>query len=145
MTSIPASRSARAMIFAPRSCPSSPGLATTTRIFRVAVSAMRGRGLYWRLRSGGSGILARGVGALACGLAALLIAGSGGKVMETTLQDDAVFLHRRAAQVRAAARQLAALGADRLRLTAGWSAIAPRARARRMPRGRFVGSNPGTY
>src|SRR5437764_3511955 len=35
MTSIPASRSARAMIFAPRSCPSSPGLATTTRILRV--------------------------------------------------------------------------------------------------------------
>src|SRR5918911_4286859 len=33
MTSMPASRSARAMIFAPRSCPSSPGLATTTRIF----------------------------------------------------------------------------------------------------------------
>src|SRR5215217_4834189 len=33
MTSIPASRSARAMILAPRSCPSSPGLATTTRIF----------------------------------------------------------------------------------------------------------------
>src|SRR5213078_910011 len=37
MTSIPASRSARAMIFAPRSWPSSPGLATTTRIFRVCV------------------------------------------------------------------------------------------------------------
>ena len=35
MTSMPASRSARAMIFAPRSCPSSPGLATTTRILRV--------------------------------------------------------------------------------------------------------------
>jgi len=85
------------------------------------------------------------VGAFACGLVALLVAGSGGKVMETTLQDDAVFLHRPAAQVRAAAGQLAALGADRLRLTAGWSAIAPRARARRMPRGRFVGSNPGTY
>src|SRR5919112_492888 len=33
MTSIPASRSARAMIFAPRSCPSRPGFATTTRIF----------------------------------------------------------------------------------------------------------------
>src|SRR3990170_1129967 len=33
MTSMPASRSARAMIFAPRSCPSRPGLATTTRIF----------------------------------------------------------------------------------------------------------------
>src|ERR671936_774933 len=32
MTSMPASRSARAMIFAPRSWPSRPGLATTTRI-----------------------------------------------------------------------------------------------------------------
>src|ERR1044071_5300225 len=31
MTSIPASRSARAITLAPRSCPSSPGLATTTR------------------------------------------------------------------------------------------------------------------
>src|SRR5439155_12099076 len=37
MTSMPASRSARAMIFAPRSWPSSPGLATTTRILRVCV------------------------------------------------------------------------------------------------------------
>src|SRR4051794_13840820 len=36
---MPASRSARAMIFAPRSCPSSPGLATTTRILRS--SAMK--------------------------------------------------------------------------------------------------------
>src|SRR3954468_14498714 len=33
MTSMPASRSARAMIFAARSCPSRPGFATTTRIF----------------------------------------------------------------------------------------------------------------
>src|SRR3954463_12272572 len=32
---MPASRSARAMIFAPRSCPSSPGFATTTRILRL--------------------------------------------------------------------------------------------------------------
>src|SRR5438105_3047837 len=32
---MPASRSARAMIFAPRSCPSRPGLATTTRILRL--------------------------------------------------------------------------------------------------------------
>src|SRR4029453_4477546 len=35
MTSMPASRRARAMIFAPRSWPSSPGLATTTRILRA--------------------------------------------------------------------------------------------------------------
>src|SRR3954447_11387677 len=34
MTSMPASRSARAMILAPRSCPSRPGFATTTRILR---------------------------------------------------------------------------------------------------------------
>src|SRR6186997_731945 len=32
MTSMPASRSARAMIFAPRSCPSRPGFAITTLI-----------------------------------------------------------------------------------------------------------------
>src|SRR5581483_3198357 len=32
---MPASRSARAMILAPRSCPSRPGLATTTRILRL--------------------------------------------------------------------------------------------------------------
>src|SRR5215216_3304772 len=38
MTSMPASRSARAMIFAPRSCPSSPGFATTTRILRSAMA-----------------------------------------------------------------------------------------------------------
>src|SRR5207245_1193184 len=32
MTSMPASRSARAITLAPRSCPSRPGLATSTRI-----------------------------------------------------------------------------------------------------------------
>jgi hypothetical protein len=36
---MPASRNARAMIFAPRSCPSRPGLATTTRIFWVVLEA----------------------------------------------------------------------------------------------------------
>ena len=43
MTSMPASRSARAMIFAPRSCPSRPGLATTTRIFWVGAVVMAAR------------------------------------------------------------------------------------------------------
>src|SRR5487761_2678225 len=43
MTSIPASRSARAIIFAPRSCPSRPGLATSTRILRSsAICLFRG-------------------------------------------------------------------------------------------------------
>src|ERR1700760_3655758 len=35
---MPASRSVRAMILAPRSCPSKPGFATTTRIGRLAIS-----------------------------------------------------------------------------------------------------------
>src|SRR6478735_1786907 len=52
MTSMPASRSARAMIFAPRSCPSKPGLATTTRIFLFVAVGMSGRrGLF--VRNGG--------------------------------------------------------------------------------------------
>src|SRR6266540_6014931 len=51
MTSIPASRSARAMIFAPRSCPSRPGLATTTRIFRATRGSLDGRCLGSACRS----------------------------------------------------------------------------------------------
>src|SRR5438034_1947841 len=35
MTSMPASRSVRAITLAPRSCPSRPTLATTTRVFRT--------------------------------------------------------------------------------------------------------------
>src|SRR5215203_5830696 len=49
MTSMPASRSARAMIFAPRSCPSRPGLATTTRIFLVEEAAAM-RPILWLAR-----------------------------------------------------------------------------------------------
>src|SRR6476620_4334442 len=131
MTSMPASRRARAMILAPRSWPSRPGFATTTRIFRFSVSGMRRRRIrgsrgHRRTRRHPRGTVP-GVGALACGLIALVLAGSGGRPMETTLQDDAIFLHRSPAVVRAAARTVAALGADRLRLTAGWRFIAPRA------------------
>ena len=43
MTSMPASRSARAMTFAPRSCPSRPGFAITTRIFFAIRAAVYGR------------------------------------------------------------------------------------------------------
>src|SRR5579872_5954248 len=38
---MPASRSARAMIFAPRSCPSSPGFAISTRIFLSVIGVAR--------------------------------------------------------------------------------------------------------
>src|SRR5918911_3261237 len=40
MTSMPASRSARAMIFAPRSWPSRPGFATTTLILPATVGSI---------------------------------------------------------------------------------------------------------
>jgi len=42
-------------------------------------------------------------------------------------------LHRAPAQVKATARQMAELGVDRVRLTAGWSALAPQPRSKRMP------------
>jgi hypothetical protein len=88
------------------------------------------------------------LGVLACSLIALLLAGGGGggtKYMETTLQDDAVFLHNPAPVVRRYANLVAGLGADRLRLTAGWSAIAPSPRARKMPGKPFNPSDSGTY
>ena len=53
--------------------------------------------------------------------------------METTIQDDAILLHRSESQVRRALRQMDELGADRVRITAGWSALAPSPRSRQMP------------
>src|SRR5881227_2180830 len=100
MTSIPASRSARAMILAPRSCPSRPGLATTTRILRSEAI---------------TSIIRRTVGSLlGCSLVAMLLAGSGlnGHPVATTVQDDALLLHRSDGEVRASMRQISELGAD---------------------------------
>ena len=87
------------------------------------------------------------MGTLACSLAALLVAGSGGdgRGLETALQDDALLLHRPPELVRQSARTIAALGADRVRLTAGWSAIAPDARSRSKPGGRFHAFDPSSY
>jgi hypothetical protein len=54
---------------------------------------------------------------LGCSLVALLMAGGsvGAHPVETTIQDDAVLLHRSDAQTRRAARTMAELGADRVR------------------------------
>src|SRR3954452_3311114 len=136
MTSIPASRSARAMIFAPRSWPSRPGLATTTRIFLVDVLFTAARKLI---------PYGPGMGVLACSLAALLLAGSGGssRHLETALQDDALLLDRPAYVVRQTARTIAALGVDRVRLTANWSQIAPEPRSRARPV--FDATDPSAY
>jgi hypothetical protein len=84
---------------------------------------------------------------LACSIA-LLVASSFGGVgvahrMEVTVQDDALFLHRPPGDVLRTARRLAALGADRIRLTAGWSALAPAARSRRRPA--FDATKPDQY
>jgi hypothetical protein len=86
------------------------------------------------------------VGILTCSLVALLVAGAPGvRDMETTLQDDAQFLHRSPAQVQRTAQQVAALGADRVRLTAGWSALAPAPFSRRTPGAPFDASDSRTY
>ena len=83
--------------------------------------------------------LAVTLAALACGLGAALGRGSaqpppGAHRMETVIQDDALLLHRPAAEVRRTAQRIASLGADRVRLTAGWGALAPGTEDRRKPR-----------
>jgi hypothetical protein len=77
---------------------------------------------------------------LACGLAVSLAMALGSSEeqpahpVETIVQDDAQMLHRPPSQVRRAARRLAELGVDRVRLTASWSGLAPRPDSRRRPR-----------
>src|SRR3712207_885284 len=56
---MPASRRARAMIFAPRSCPSRPGLATTTRILCPEASMAAGSLEDGRLGVGAEHLLQR--------------------------------------------------------------------------------------
>jgi hypothetical protein len=87
------------------------------------------------------------VGAFACSLVALILAGTGAgtKYMETVVQDDAQFLHRSAAAVDANARRLSELGATRVRLTAGWSAIAPKPTSKTVPPAPFDASDSQTY
>ena len=89
--------------------------------------------------------------AFRCSLAltlAALVGGSGPvgqreQHVETVIQDDALLLHRPAAEVRRTAQRMAALGADRVRLTAGWSALAPGTDDRRKPR--FDATDPREY
>jgi hypothetical protein len=65
--------------------------------------------------------------------------------METVVQDDAQLLHRPAPQVRQSMNRLAALGVDRVRITASWSSLVPRPRSRRVPRAPFDASDSRTY
>src|ERR1041384_7433154 len=71
MTSMPASRRARAMIFAPRSWPSRPGLAIKTRIFFSGILLCDPILIYWPRRWPNFGLLCE---ALRCFAAAPIIA-----------------------------------------------------------------------
>ena len=85
---------------------------------------------------------------LACTLALLVAQSMGGigtaHPMEVTVQDDALFLHQSPGLVTRTARRLAALGADRVRITAGWSALAPAPRSSRKP-AHFDATKPADY
>lgn len=63
--------------------------------------------------------------------------------VETVLQDDAVFLHSDDAGVRAALAQARQLGVDRIRVTAGWSVIAPEPDQATAPA--FDATDPAAY
>jgi hypothetical protein len=88
-----------------------------------------------------------GMSSLACSLALLFASSFAGvgvpHPMEVTVQDDALLLHQQPIAVQRTVRRLAALGADRVRITAGWSALAPRPRAPARPD--FDPTNPSQY
>jgi hypothetical protein len=66
------------------------------------------------------------------------------RALETVLQDDALLLHRPPEQVRATVAQLAAMGVDRVRLTASWSSLAPAADTEARPED-FDATDPAAY
>jgi hypothetical protein len=87
------------------------------------------------------------MGSLACKIALLVASSLGGlgtpHPMEVTIQDDALFLHQSPNAVQRTANRLAALGVDRLRVTAGWSVLAPAPNASKRPR--FDATNSAQY
>lgn len=84
---------------------------------------------------------------LACVLALTVASSFGGgaapRGLEVTVQDDAQLLHGTIADIHRAARRIASLGADRVRVTAGWSAMAPSPRSARRPS--FDATDPAAY
>src|SRR6266542_3370494 len=100
MTSIPASRIARAITLAPRSCPSSPGLAIRTRIGLSSIALfprpqvyqsagttaalIASQRLVWRLREAEDAVVAGADGAAAVAVAGGEIDGAVGAVLDLT-------------------------------------------------------------
>jgi len=83
---------------------------------------------------------------VACALVALLAGGGvGPRHLETTIQDDASLLYRPPAAVARSIAQIATLGADRVRLTAGWSALTLGTRDATKPGAPFDAGDSRTY
>src|SRR4051812_30003582 len=70
---MPASRSARAMILAPRSWPSKPGLATTTRILPLDAASTAGRDATRQMRDRAGSSTRQSKGTILVGGAAVLL------------------------------------------------------------------------
>ena len=87
------------------------------------------------------------MGLLACTLVSLLLAGSPlpQRNLQTTIQDDTVLLHGSDASVKNAMGQIASLGFNYVRLTAGWSAVSPNSTSAKIPAAPFNPANPATY
>ena len=86
--------------------------------------------------------------ALTCSLAALLLAGSAvgpGHQLPVAIQDDALLLNRAPAQVQQYMGQIKQDGGSFVRLTAGWSGLAPTPRATAKPAAPFDAGNSATY
>ncbi len=95
---------------------------------------------------GQGGLLTRATGALACALAALAVipAVAGARPpIQTIVQDDAALMHQTDDEVRANMERLKSMGVDRVRLTAGWSVLAPNADSPTRPD--FDAADPNAY
>jgi hypothetical protein len=87
--------------------------------------------------------------ALACAIACIAVVPAVASAaprppIETILQDDAALIHGTAETVRADMERLKSLGVDRVRLTAGWSVLAPNADSATRPEN-FDASDPNAY
>ena len=97
----------------------------------------------------GHGSLQKLTGAIACAVACLAAVPAVSSAaprppIETILQDDAALLHQPDDQVRANMQKLVDLGVDRVRLTAGWSVLAPNADSTTRPEN-FDAADPNAY
>jgi hypothetical protein len=91
----------------------------------------------------GADMPSKRIALLAAAAALALAPAAHGAPIETVVQDDALFLHGSDAEVADGLAKLRELGVDRLRLTAGWSVIAPDPDAATAPA--FDAADPAAY